>query len=58
MVEGRKKVEDRNYKYGRRNGETMSSEVKIKMSLCLTKYHAIKTYPGLNQAPCHEDMGE
>jgi hypothetical protein len=25
------------------------------MSLCLTKYHAMKMYPALNEAPCYED---
>jgi hypothetical protein len=25
-------------------------------SLCLTKYHAMKTYSVLNQAPHHEDV--
>jgi hypothetical protein len=25
-----------------------TNEVKVKLSLCLTKYHAIKTYPLLN----------
>jgi hypothetical protein len=25
--------------------------VKVKLSLCLTKYHAMKTYPKLNK--CH-----
>jgi hypothetical protein len=31
-------------------------KVKVKLSLCLTKYHAITTYPVLNQAPRHEDV--
>jgi hypothetical protein len=31
---------------------------KLKLSLCLTKYHAMKTYPVLNQAPHHEHLLE
>jgi hypothetical protein len=30
--------------------------VKVRMSLYLTKYHAIKTYPVLNYEPRHEDV--
>jgi hypothetical protein len=30
--------------------------VKLTLSLCLTKYHTIKTYPVLSQAPHHEDV--
>jgi hypothetical protein len=30
-------------------------KVKVKYSLCLTKYHAMKTYPALIKAPLHED---
>jgi hypothetical protein len=33
------------------------SKVKAKMSLCLTTYHTLKSYPVCNQVPCHEDMG-
>jgi len=29
---------------------------KVKLFLYLTKYHAIKTYPVLNKAPCHADI--
>jgi len=27
----------------------------VNLSLCLANYHAMKTYPVLNQAPRHED---
>jgi len=30
-------------------------KVKVKFSLCLTKYHTMKTYPMFNYAPRHED---
>jgi hypothetical protein len=30
-------------------------EVKVELSPCLTKYHAVKTYPVLNQALRHDD---
>jgi len=33
-----------------------SDVVKIKLSLCLTKYHAMKAYPLLNYAPRYEDV--
>jgi hypothetical protein len=33
-----------------------ASKVKVNLSLCLTKYHAMKTYPVLNQAPRYEDV--
>jgi len=32
------------------------SKVKLKLSLGLTKYHAMKMYLVLNQAPHHEDV--
>jgi hypothetical protein len=31
-------------------------KINVKLSLCLTKYHTMKTHPVLNQAPCHEDV--
>jgi hypothetical protein len=34
----------------------VKDRVKVKLSLCLTKYHNMKTYPALNRAPCHEDV--
>jgi len=35
------------------------SEVKVKLSLCLTEHHAMKMYPLLTLATCHEDaVGE
>jgi len=34
-----------------------SLSLNVKLSLCLTKYHAIRTYPLLNQLPRHEDIG-
>jgi len=36
--------------YSYRQGE---GEGKVQLSLCLTKCHAMKTYPVLNQAPRH-----
>jgi len=43
-------------------GEPQISEeckkVNVKLSLCLTKYHAMKTYLLLSYAPCHEDVLE
>jgi hypothetical protein len=30
-------------------------KVKVNLFLCKTKYHAMKMYPVLNYAPCHED---
>jgi len=30
--------------------------VKVKLSVCLTKYHAMKTYPVLNQTPRRKDV--
>jgi hypothetical protein len=36
---------------------TMLDKAKVKLSLCLSKYHAMNMYPLFNQAPCHEDMG-
>jgi hypothetical protein len=30
--------------------------IMLKLSLCVTKYHAMKTYPVLNEAPRHEDL--
>jgi len=29
-----------------------------KVSLCLTRYYAMKMYPLLNQTLCHEGIGE
>jgi len=29
-------------------------QVNLKLSLCLTKYEAIRTHPVLNEIPCHE----
>jgi len=37
-------------------GRLCSVEVKINLSLCLTKYHAIEIYPVPNGAPCHDDV--
>jgi hypothetical protein len=34
----------------------VSAGVKAKLSLCLTKYHTIKTYPLLNYASHHKDV--
>jgi hypothetical protein len=34
----------------------MDDKVKVKLSLCLTKYLATKTYPLLHYAPCHKDI--
>jgi len=31
-------------------------KVKVKLPLCLTKSHTMKTYPMLNQAPFLEDL--
>jgi len=31
-------------------------EVNVKLSVCITKYHAIKTYPLLNQSSRHQDV--
>jgi hypothetical protein len=31
--------------------------VKVKLSLCLTKYHSMKTYPVFNETMHHEDIG-
>jgi hypothetical protein len=33
-----------------------TDDVKVNLSLCLTKHHAIKTYSFLNDAPCHEGI--
>jgi len=32
--------------------------MKLKFSLCLIKYHAVKLYAMLNQAPCNECICE
>jgi hypothetical protein len=34
----------------------ISQYSKIKLPLCITKYHAMKMYPALNKAPNHEDV--
>jgi hypothetical protein len=34
----------------------IKSKVKVKLSVGLTKYHAMKMCPVLNQAPNHEDV--
>jgi hypothetical protein len=31
---------------------------KVELSLCLIKYHAMKTYPVVSWAPCHKDRLE
>jgi hypothetical protein len=36
--------------------EGLGRKLKVKLSLCLTKYHAMKIYPFLNYAPRNEDV--
>jgi hypothetical protein len=35
---------------------TFSYNKNVRLSLCLTKYHAMRMYPMLNQALRHEDV--
>jgi len=35
---------------------TNFKKLKVKFSLCLTKYYAMKTYPALDKIPRHEDI--
>jgi len=37
-------------------GLPLSFQGKGNIVICLTKYHTIKPYPLVNQAPCHEDI--
>jgi hypothetical protein len=37
------------------NSITYTWNYMVKLSLCLTKHDAMKTYTLLNYAPCHED---
>jgi hypothetical protein len=34
--------------------KAVRDKVKVRLFLCLSKYHVMKTYPVLNLAPCHE----
>jgi hypothetical protein len=42
----------------RGGGITFASKVKVKLFLCLTKYHAMIILPLLNQSSRHEDIWE